>query len=210
MIGHELWMRQVSDALNTALANDPQAVQLAVEVSPCVANVEVQGLGLRTSVVVAEGAMRLHSGHAVEADIDISGPPLALAKLALNPTNDRSGGAVRIRGDAFKLQGLRRLMAHLDLDAEEWMALRVGDVLAHQLGNWVRGTTDWARRTGGHLSQDAADYLLAEVALLTSREQLDEFGYCVDVLRDDVERVAARISRLEAAHSYRGPSEGGR
>jgi ubiquinone biosynthesis protein UbiJ len=90
-------------------------------------------------------------------------------------------------GDA--LQGL-------DIDWEEQLAKLAGDTLAHRIGHQARATGRWASRSGEVLTRDLREYLIEEGRLVPSAAEMKGFLDGVDTLRDDVDRLEARIARL--------------
>ena len=53
------------------------------------------------------------------------------------------------------------------------------------------------RRIAGNLARDSADYLVEERREVVGRAELEAFHDDVDALRDRVERLAARVARLD-------------
>jgi ubiquinone biosynthesis protein UbiJ len=95
-------------------------------------------------------------------------------------------------GRAFK-----SLLDNLDIDWEEQLSRVVGDVAAHQVGNVVRSAMAWGKQALDTLGRDAAEYFQEESEDLVRPAEVSEFLDQVDVLRDDAERLAARVNRLE-------------
>lgn len=132
------------------------------------------------------------------ADATLSGSPLGLLSLAgQQPESALRGGSVRIEGDAEVAQGFRNLLQAAQPDFEEELSRIIGDVAAHQIGNGVRSMLGFGRRVGDTLAQNIGEYLQEESRDVPSKTEADEFMHAVDVLRDDVERFAARLVRLE-------------
>ncbi|HEY5807796.1 MAG TPA: hypothetical protein VIT67_07495, partial [Povalibacter sp.] len=90
------------------------------------------------------------------------------------------------------------LLKHARPDLEEELSRVIGDVAAHQVGNVARSVLAFGRRATDTFSQNIAEYLQEEGRDLPTRVEADEFIAGVDTLRDDVERVAARLSLLES------------
>jgi ubiquinone biosynthesis protein UbiJ len=82
-------------------------------------------------------------------------------------------------------------------DLEEEVAKWVGDVPAHALGEVVRGFGAWLARAGGALRMNTAEYLQEESRALPAPLEAQGFYSDVERLRDDVERLAARLALLE-------------
>lgn len=106
---------------------------------------------------------------------------------------------MEFQGDAQLGQTIQQILRAADLDWEELLARRVGNVAAHQIGKFARTTVAWARRAADVLLQDAAEYLREEARLVPERTEVDAFLDGVDALRMDVDRLAARLARLERA-----------
>jgi ubiquinone biosynthesis protein UbiJ len=75
----------------------------------------------------------------------------------------------------------------------------VGDVVAHKVGNVVRGIQDWSTQTIDSLNADITEYMQEESRMLPRREEVDEFLSAVDTLRADVDRLEKRVARLQAS-----------
>jgi len=94
------------------------------------------------------------------------------------------------------------LLKRADLDWEELLSRYTGDVIAHQIGNLARSLTRWSKDAGARLGQDLAEYLLFESALLPPRLEVETFLDAVDQLRNDVDRLAARLQHVSAASGH--------
>jgi ubiquinone biosynthesis accessory factor UbiJ len=113
-----------------------------------------------------------------------------------NPQGNISGG-LRIEGDAEVAQAFRDLMQAAKPDVEEELSRLIGDVAAHQLSRFAQDAMDLGRRIGRTFAQNVSEFLQEESRDVVTRVEVDEFNHAVDKLRDDVERAAARLERLE-------------
>jgi ubiquinone biosynthesis accessory factor UbiJ len=130
----------------------------------------------------------------------LSGTPLAFARLAgPQPEAALRGGSVHIQGDAEVAQTFSELLKHARPDLEEELSRLIGDVAAHQVGSAARSFLSFAQRAASTFTQNLSEYLQEEGRDVPSRVEADEFIAEVDKLRDDVERIQARIARLERA-----------
>ena len=107
------------------------------------------------------------------------------------------GGAVHIEGDAEVAQTFSELLKQARPDLEEELSRVIGDVAAHQVGNVARSALGFARRAADTFAQNVAEYLQEEGRDVPSRTEADEFVTGVDRLRDDVDRLEARLQLLE-------------
>jgi ubiquinone biosynthesis protein UbiJ len=105
-------------------------------------------------------------------------------------------GDVRIDGDAELAQKFRELALLLRPDLEEELSLVLGDVPAHQVGRFARAAFSWTRKAATTTVRNVAEYLGHERQDLVPRSEAEQFLQGVDTLREDVDRLAARIDLL--------------
>ena len=74
------------------------------------------------------------------------------------------------------------------------------------MGSGLRALADWGRKSSDTLTQDLKEYLQEEGRLVPTAYEVQGFLDRVDTLRDDVERLAARVERL--ARGRQGPGSG--
>jgi ubiquinone biosynthesis accessory factor UbiJ len=186
----------VENLLNRGLPRSPRARELCRELAGARLGIEVRGL---TRILVRSSGEVLHCVHdsSGAADADISGGALSLLQLAGSaPENVLRSGAVQIRGDAEIARKYRELAKLLMPDPEEELALLVGDVPAHELGRLARGALSWGRDAGQTALQNLAEYFGHERADLVPHAEADGFTSGVERLREDVDRLEARINQL--------------
>ena len=192
----------LENLLNRGLPRSPRAQQLCAELagrkvavaiagSPRYVLVESTGMSLKLSAVSAEAL----ASTPVEATIT-GGPFSLLALSGPAPEAVLQRGDVRIDGDAELAQKFRELALLLRPDLEEELSLLVGDVPAHQLGRFARAAFGWTRKTASTTVRNAAEYLGHERRDLVPRSEAEQFLQGVDTLREDVDRLAARIDLL--------------
>jgi ubiquinone biosynthesis accessory factor UbiJ len=201
----------LENVLNRGLPRSPRAQQLCAELagrrvaitiapaqSPGSAHVLVESTGhsLKLTAVKAAGLAGAPSD-ATAPDATITGGPLSL--LALSgpaPEAVLQRGDVRIDGDAELAQKFRELALLLRPDLEEELSLVLGDVPAHQLGRFARAALGWTHKAATTTVRNVAEYLGHERRDLVPRGEADQFLQGVDTLREDVDRLAARIDLL--------------
>lgn len=199
-----VWTLAVEQLVNRALALDPGALDRLARLAGRSIGVEVRGSGLRFLVFMAGDGIHLAPwpADATEAeapDTIVSGPPLALLRLATSdaPYQSLFKGEVTVEGDTALLERLRGILGRADIDWEEPLARFVGDPLGHQLARALRGLGGWSGQARRTLEEDAREFLQEEARLLVRGDEVRAFNRAVDVLRDDVARLEARLARLE-------------
>jgi ubiquinone biosynthesis protein UbiJ len=196
--------------LNRNVADSRRAQALVRQLDGRVMSLTVEGTPLQFFLRAEGGRLELAPRHDGGTDASLSGTPIALLALA-GPRAEGAlrGGGVRIEGEAEVAQRFRELLAEAQPDFEEELARVVGDVAARQVSNFARGLFDWGRRASDSLAGSMAEYLQEEGRDLPTRTEVEEFLAGVDRLRDDAERLEARLARLEAGTARRVPSAGG-
>ena len=183
--------------LNRLIGESTAAQQLLERLNGTRFAVHVEGLGL-TGVLHANGERLRIGTDAESANVTLRATPLDLLRLV---GGEGVGGAQRTRADfSGDLQVAERYSQLLKLarpDVEDELSKWIGDVPAHALGNAARGAGAWLARAAGALSVNTAEYLQEESRAVPAPLEARAFYSDVERLRDDVERAAARLARLE-------------
>jgi ubiquinone biosynthesis protein UbiJ len=186
----------IENVLNRGLPRSPRARQLCSELDGKSLALDVRGV---TRMLVRSSGALVHITHdaAAVADAQVSGSPLSLLALGgQSPEAVLQKGTVEIRGDAEIARKYRELAHLLMPDLEEELSLAIGDVPAHQIGRLARAVSGWSRQTAKTAARNVAEYLAHERADLVPRAEAEQFTSGVDRLREDVDRLEARIKLL--------------
>jgi ubiquinone biosynthesis accessory factor UbiJ len=196
-IGTDVLLGRLQDVLNRNVAGSRRAQELARRLDGRALELELSGTPLRIFLEIGDGRIALTERRDSPADARLAGTPLSLLALAGPQAEGRlRSGKVRIEGDAEIAQAFRELLEHTQPDLEEELAQVVGDVAARRVANLARGMLDFGRRATDSLATSAAEYLQEEGRDVPVRLEVEEFLRDVDLLRDDVARLEARLARL--------------
>jgi ubiquinone biosynthesis protein UbiJ len=198
----------IENLLNRNLATSPAARELCAELAGKRFGVTVSSLGVRVVVESLGSSLRLSRHDDSPCDAEVEGSPVNLMALAgANPEAVIQRGDVRIRGDAELAQRFRQLGKLLRPDAEEEFAALFGDSAAHQLGRIARGLFDFGRRATSTTARNTAEYFAHETGDLVPRAEADAFLAGVDQLREDTDRLEARLAQLEQQRAPAGETQ---
>jgi len=190
----------LENVLNRGLPRSPRAQQLCAELAGrrlAVAMAGVQVLVESTGVSLKLSWVTPEALASAPPDATVTGGPLGLLALSgSTPEAVLQRGDVQIEGDAELAQKFRELALLLRPDLEEELSLVLGDVPAHQVGRFARGLVDWTQKAATTTVRNVAEYLGHERRDLVPRGEADQFLRGVDSLREDVDRLAARIDLL--------------
>jgi ubiquinone biosynthesis protein UbiJ len=110
---------------------------------------------------------------------------------------EKSFSYVTISGDADFARTISELANELQWEPEEDLAPFLGDIAAVRITQAARATLSQAKSGGRKFFENMAEYLLEENPTLLYRQAGEKFASDVAIIRDDVERLAKRISLLE-------------
>ena len=185
--------------IDRVLDLDPETRGALAGLSGKVVDVEVAGAGAIRLHIDGERVRVVPCDETGGAHVTIRGAPLSLLRFAFSGEREALilGGEVSLHGDVALAARLRRILARMDVDFEEALAQQIGDAPAHELMRAMRGFGGWVRDAGAALLADASEFLRYEAAMTPRREEAERFAHEVDDLRDDAERLEARVARLE-------------
>lgn len=148
----------------------------------------------------ADGSLQLRRGDPDAADVTLSGTPLSMLALlrADDPAAVIRRGDVTLAGDAEAGARFQELAVLLRPDLEAGLARVIGDVPAFGIGSLVRKALDFGRASVNTQAINVGEYLAHEKRLLVPQAEARQFIEGVDVLREHVDRLEARIAALES------------
>jgi len=153
-------------------------------------------IGLRLQV--RDGRLAV-GPRAEQADLSMSGTLAGFARLLLPAiAGAMPAGRVQMAGDADLARQLAQLAERFKPDLDAAFGRVLGASNGAIAATTLRDALRWAQRSAGTLATDAVDYVTEESRDTPARDELDAFHADVDRLRDDAERLAARIARLTA------------
>lgn len=189
-----LLARAIQEALNQALRWDNNAAALTPRLTGRVLAIALEGIGIHLFFTVHDDRFKVTVNNHDEPATWIRGTPPALA--GMSATNSARTGAVQIQGDAELAQAYQDLFKRLNPDWEEPIARLFGDVAGHRIAQALRQMVGWVNVRGRDGAEMVAEYLREEKRWIISPYEMDDFLIAVDELRDDAERLEARIQNL--------------
>lgn len=189
---------RAENLINDLLQTDPELLSDVAAMAGKVIAIELVGPEKTIYIIPQAEGVLLQTDYQGDVHACIKGSPFALLKLARStdqqPTSFNS--EVEISGDLALGQHLQQMMKRLDLDWEELLSHKVGDVAAHQIGNALRGFSSWAKEAHTTIEQNIGEYVRIEAELTPDQQQIEVFMNQVEDMRNDVDRLEQRINRL--------------
>ncbi len=188
-------MTPVIATINHLLAQEPWArQQLAVHAGK-LACIDTGAVALRLRV---DSAGMLAAAPAdmpanVTIRVKLSDVPLILQN------RERAFSYVKIEGDAEFANAISQLSKGLRWEAGHDLEKVLGPMLATRLVAGAKDAAAFVRTGQQKLAENVAEYFLDEQPMLIRPATLQEYSAGVTRVRDDVERLAKRLARLEKA-----------
>ena len=193
-------------ALNNYIALDTNGIALFKKIQGKVIAIDLIGLNLSLFFIPAHDQIHVMSHFDGDADARLRGAPASLLRMSMSTKAESQlfSGDIEITGDTELAQGFQQALKRLDVDWEEHLSHITGDVIAHQIGRGVRDLIQWGQQVQDSFTQDSAEYLVEESNLVPTINEVEKFNQSVDNVRNDLERLQARVQRLSKNTSTSG------
>lgn len=143
--------------------------------------------------ILEDGGLAI-AGETFHADASIYlSPSLALRLLA---KDGNAMSQVRIEGDTELAKTLAKVLQNVKWDYEEDLSKVIGDISANKLSAFAKNTAHEVKQQTVNFAEMAAEYWQEENPLIAKKRHVEDFVQKVDVLRDDVERLEKRLTKL--------------
>lgn len=159
----------------------------------------ISPLNVNFFILFKDGEIILLDRFDREADTVIHSNPLGLIRLSLLPASKARSlfnDKIRMKGDIELGQQIKKLFDEMDIDWEGHLAHFTGDVVAHQIGSFVRKGMAFKKKFDESMRQNISEYLNEELRVLPTKYELEDFFAEVDELSLSVERLQAHINQL--------------
>jgi len=185
-------------AINRYLALDPESEQRIASLQDKVVTLEILGIPLTTQMVFTQKNIQLKWDNFSQADLTIRGTPLNLLHISMVRDQRKQFFAedVVVEGNMELAQQVLAIFDDLEIDWEEYFSQWIGDVPAYQTGRLVRHLKKFGKKLSQTFTYNLNEYMHEEINLFPPVEALQHFFQEVDELRMDVDRLEARIDKL--------------
>ena len=191
-----VWLDAV---INRYLSMDPEVAEKLAALEGRVIAVEITGINKKLYFFPHQAGMDVAEHYQDEADTTLRGSPLALLKMSTSKDVAplMLKGEVEIEGDVRLGRNFKKILSEMDIDWEEYAARIIGDAPAHHLASLTKKIMSWGRQAGSDLAADISEYLQEESRDVVSKPELEKFYQDVDTLRNQLDRVQARLEALK-------------
>jgi len=188
----------IETAINRYLALDPELLDKLTQFDGKVIKLEMTGINKSFYMLPSERGMQVLTEYEGSADTVLRGTPVSLFKMGLvsNVANLLLKGEIEITGDTRLGHQFKNIFSQMDIDWSEPLANMVGDSLAYQIQKSGSKLGRWGKASAKSVSASFSEYLQEESRDVVTETELNIFNEAVDQLRNDVDRLQARINTL--------------
>ncbi|HEY4072420.1 MAG TPA: sterol-binding protein [Herbaspirillum sp.] len=197
-------------AINHLLVQEPWAQQTLLAHGGKTAAIDTGALVLRLRVTAdgfveagddagkdaAGEVAKEATNEAPASDVTIKIKLSDLPLLAVNA--ERAFSYVKIEGDADFANAISQVGQNLRWDAAHDLSKVIGEIAAQRLVSTAQSATTAMRSAHRSLTENLAEYFLEEQPMLVRPAAVSEMSGEIGKLRDDIERLAKRIEKLES------------
>lgn len=196
-------LKLLEQAINHGLSLDESINEKLVSLSGKIIELIISPLDVNFFIIFTNTGLTLQETVNTPADTIIHSSPLGLIRLSLLPVSKARSlfnDQVQLSGDIELGEQAKRLFNELDIDWEGHLARFTGDVVAYQLGSWVRQGLAFQDQLKRSVQRNITEYVQEELRIVPGREETDDFFHDVDRLTLDVERLEAQVKLLADRH----------
>ncbi|HAT8878218.1 TPA: hypothetical protein JBE46_12310 [Legionella pneumophila subsp. pneumophila] len=195
----EYSLKALQTAINQAMKLDEQMPQKLQKLDGKTLEMVITPLNVNFYIRFKGSEMQLLHRIDGRPDTIIHSNPIGLIRLSLLPTSKARSlfnDKIRISGDIELGQSIKKLFDEIDIDWEGHLAHFTGDVVAHQIGSFVRKGLEFKNQFSTSMQQNITEFLQEELRICPSRNELEDFFAEVDELVLSVDRLQAHINNL--------------
>ena len=135
----------------------------------------------------------------------VKGKPLAFLSL-IQSSSSIVGSDIDLSGDPHLLQQWRNLLHDLDIDWEQAISEKLGDLAGPVVAQSFQKGFAWFNHQFKQQQSNVKNFVTEEINLAPSRAEFDQYSGQVESLEMDVDRLGAKIDKLAEALGVKRPS----
>jgi ubiquinone biosynthesis accessory factor UbiJ len=196
-------LKALQKAINKAMLLDEQMPTKLQALDHKTLEMIIAPLNVNFFIHFQDGEIQLLDRYDARADTIIHSNPIGLIRLSLLPASQARSlfnDKIRMSGDIELGQKVKKLFDEMDIDWEGHLAHFTGDVVAHQIGSFIRKGIGLKRHFDDSMRQNFSEYLQEELRVVPGKNELEDFFAEVDELSLSVERLQAHVNHLLSRH----------
>jgi len=188
----------VEAAINRYLALDPEMLDKLAQFNGKVIQMEIAGINKLIYMLPDDTGIQVLSEYDGVVDTVIRGTPVSLFKMGMvsNAASLLLKGEIEITGDTRLGHQFKKVLSEMEIDWSEPLAELLGDSLAYSFQQTAAKFGRWGKQSVKSVSTSFSEYLQEESRDVVTDVELNIFNEAVDKIRNDVDRLQARINAV--------------
>ena len=185
----------IESIFNHALRNDSDARKKIASIKNQVIKINCNDWDVVFFIVPDENGLQFHTKYFRAENTLITGTLNNFLNIFIKGADSKTlfQHPIDITGNTQTVEVLRDAFKNLDLDLEEKLSKIIGDVAAHKIFSHAKNTKKIAKNTSEKLNEQLKEYIYFEARNFPTKKEVGKFYVDVATLRDDVERLEAKI-----------------
>lgn len=190
-----LLLPSLEKIINLALKSDPDALAKIGELENQLIKIDCTDWNMVFYIAPDNNGLQFHKKYSGEVNTEIKGTLNNFLHIFIKGADTKTlfQYPIDISGNTHNIEVLRNTFKNLDLDLEEKLSHFVGDSIAHKLFFHIKETKKTLENSSDKLFEQLKEYIHFEAKNLVSKKQAEKFYADVAKLRDDVDRLEARL-----------------
>ena len=191
-------LRALEQLCNTLLRSDPDSLNTLATLDGQCIDIHITDWRIHLYVQPHTNGMHLSATAPESVDTHIDATLFNCLKMATSGGTLQTAfdAEITVRGNMQTGETLQKVLRTLDIDWEAQLAAVVGDTLAPPIARSIQKGLSLGRRFKRSLAANITEYLHYESQCLPPPAALNDFYNDVRNLRDDVDRLAARLDLI--------------
>ncbi len=191
--------RALEAALNRLVDLDPETRTRIAALDGRALSIDFKSAVPSMRIAVEGDRLRIGPAFDGTSALRVAATPGSLLALAFARSGEAlAPGRIDIAGDAELARRLEQIATRFAPDFDEAFTRVFGDVIGMKIAQAMRRGFAFARTSARALAQDAAEFLTEEGRDLVAKAEAGMFFDEVDDLRERVDRLDARVRRINA------------
>lgn len=197
----EPFFNTIQTLINKVLQADPNTAEKVAALPHCAIALHIRAPKLTLYFECVNGNIYVHETYPATVHTEITASLIGLTKLGLNPdkATQLSPDEFTISGDSELGQTLQTLLQQFQLDWEAHLARYTGDSIARKISYGLGEFWQWQKNVAKTIGRNLSEYVREEAQLTPSKNALEDFYEDIDTLRQDVDRLEARLNQLQGS-----------
>ncbi|OGT41815.1 MAG: hypothetical protein A3F13_07730 [Gammaproteobacteria bacterium RIFCSPHIGHO2_12_FULL_40_19] len=186
--------------INRALKCDPDALTKIASLKNQVIEVNCEDWNMIFYIIPDSQGLQFHKKYSGEVNTTIRGTLNHFLHIFVKGADTKTlfQYPIDINGNTHNVEVLRDAFKNIDIDWEERLSHYLGDAIAHKVCFHFKKAKKMLEKSAENVVDQTKEFIHFEARNLVSNKQAEKLYADIATLRDDVDRIEARIKK----HTY--------